>query len=117
MPERKGKMRKIAGDGDYRESVGAFIIQQKKPRKKWSEEETQMLVEGCNTVHTAFKECLTILILFPQWGVGNWKAILKDPKLIFDNRSPVDLKDRLVLLNFRLFIFIPDLCQISHLLS
>jgi hypothetical protein len=55
MPERKGKMRKIAGDGDYRESVGAFIIQQKKPRKKWSEEETQMLVEGCNTVHTAFK--------------------------------------------------------------
>ncbi|KAG2742705.1 hypothetical protein P692DRAFT_20879037 [Suillus brevipes Sb2] len=77
MPERKGKMRKIAGDGDYRESVGAFIIQQKKPRKKWSEEETQMLVEGCNT-----------------WGVGNWKAILKDPKLTFDNRSPVDLKDR-----------------------
>lgn len=55
MPERKGKMRKIAGDGDYRESVGSFIIQQKKPRKKWSEEETQMLVEGCNTVHTAFK--------------------------------------------------------------
>ncbi|KAG1796948.1 uncharacterized protein HD556DRAFT_260886 [Suillus plorans] len=77
MPERKGKMRKIAGDGDYRESVGSFIIQQKKPRKKWSEEETQMLVEGCNT-----------------WGVGNWKAILKDPKLTFDNRSPVDLKDR-----------------------
>ncbi|KZT30302.1 hypothetical protein NEOLEDRAFT_1084142 [Neolentinus lepideus HHB14362 ss-1] len=40
-------------------------------------EETQMLVEGCNT-----------------WGVGNWKAILKDPKLKFDNRSPVDFKDR-----------------------
>ena len=31
-----------------------------------------------------------------QWGVGNWKAILKDPKLKFDNRSPVDLKDRSV---------------------
>lgn len=31
-----------------------------------------------------------------QWGVGNWKAILKDPKLRFDNRSPVDLKDRCV---------------------
>ncbi|KAG1750478.1 uncharacterized protein EDB91DRAFT_1217164 [Suillus paluster] len=77
MPERKGKMRKIAGDGDYRDTPGAFIVQQKKPRKKWSEEETQMLVEGCNT-----------------WGVGNWKAILKDPKLKFDNRSPVDLKDR-----------------------
>ncbi|KIJ64356.1 hypothetical protein HYDPIDRAFT_28799 [Hydnomerulius pinastri MD-312] len=76
MPERKGKMRKIADDGDARESDG-FIIQQKKQRKKWSEEETQMLVDGCNT-----------------WGVGNWKAILKDPKLKFDNRSPVDLKDR-----------------------
>ncbi|EKM52488.1 uncharacterized protein PHACADRAFT_260934 [Phanerochaete carnosa HHB-10118-sp] len=40
-------------------------------------EETQMLVNGCN-----------------KWGVGNWKAILNDPDLRFDNRSPVDLKDR-----------------------
>jgi hypothetical protein len=31
-----------------------------------------------------------------QWGVGNWKAILKDPKLMFDSRSPIDLKDRCV---------------------
>ncbi|OJA17060.1 WSC protein [Rhizopogon vesiculosus] len=77
MPERKGKMRKIADDGDRHETTSSFIIQHKKPRKKWSEEETRMLVEGCNT-----------------WGVGNWKAILKDPKLKFDNRSPVDLKDR-----------------------
>lgn len=29
-----------------------------------------------------------------QHGVGNWKAILNDPSLHFDNRSPVDLKDR-----------------------
>jgi len=28
--------------------------------------------------------------------VGNWKAILNDPTLHFDNRSPVDLKDRWV---------------------
>jgi hypothetical protein len=28
--------------------------------------------------------------------VGNWKAILKDPDLKFDSRSPVDLKDRFV---------------------
>jgi len=55
MPERKGKMRKIAGDVDHRETPAAFIIQQKKPRKKWSEEETQMLVEGCNTVCTVFE--------------------------------------------------------------
>jgi len=26
--------------------------------------------------------------------VGNWKTILRDPTLHFDNRSPVDLKDR-----------------------
>ncbi|KAH7925000.1 hypothetical protein BV22DRAFT_1065728 [Leucogyrophana mollusca] len=76
MPERRGKMRKIADDGDLEEHDG-FIIQQKKQRKKWTEEETQMLVDGCNT-----------------WGVGNWKAILKDPSLKFDSRSPVDLKDR-----------------------
>ncbi|KAI6030192.1 hypothetical protein EDC04DRAFT_102613 [Pisolithus marmoratus] len=76
MPERKGKVRKInnnsVDDGD-----SGLIIQQKKPRKKWTEQETQMLVTGCNT-----------------WGVGNWKAILKDPALKFDSRSPVDLKDR-----------------------
>ena len=30
--------------------------------------------------------------------MGNWKAILNDPELKFDNRSPVDLKDRCVLL-------------------
>ena len=28
--------------------------------------------------------------------MGNWKAILNDPSLHFDNRSPVDLKDRSV---------------------
>ncbi|XP_006455646.1 hypothetical protein AGABI2DRAFT_121547, partial [Agaricus bisporus var. bisporus H97] len=50
---------------------------EKKPRKKWSPEETQMLVDGCN-----------------RHGVGNWKTILSDPTLTFDNRSPVDLKDR-----------------------
>ncbi|KAF9221773.1 hypothetical protein BS17DRAFT_710461 [Gyrodon lividus] len=70
-------MRKIADDSHVRDKQDGFIIQQKKQRKKWSEQETQMLVDGCNT-----------------WGVGNWKAILKDPKLKFDNRSPVDLKDR-----------------------
>ncbi|KAF9450975.1 hypothetical protein P691DRAFT_664168, partial [Macrolepiota fuliginosa MF-IS2] len=55
----------------------AAPLPEKKPRKKWSPEETQMLVEGCN-----------------RHGVGNWKTILSDPTLKFDNRSPVDLKDR-----------------------
>lgn len=51
----------------------------KKARKKWTAEETQMLVDGCN-----------------KWGVGNWKAMLKDPELKFASRSAVDLKDRYV---------------------
>ncbi|KAJ6457618.1 hypothetical protein C8R45DRAFT_563505 [Mycena sanguinolenta] len=50
---------------------------EKKVRRKWTPEETQMLVDGCR-IH----------------GVGNWKAILSDPSLSFQNRSPVDLKDR-----------------------
>ncbi|KAJ7477899.1 hypothetical protein B0H11DRAFT_2281130 [Mycena galericulata] len=50
---------------------------EKKARRKWTPEETQMLVDGCN-IH----------------GVGNWKTILSDPSLTFANRSPVDLKDR-----------------------
>ncbi|KAH7911866.1 hypothetical protein BJ138DRAFT_1084798 [Hygrophoropsis aurantiaca] len=76
MPERRGKMRRIADDGDL-DDIDGFIIQQKKQRKKWTEEETQMLVKGCN-----------------KHGVGNWKAILKDTAFQFDSRSPVDLKDR-----------------------
>jgi hypothetical protein len=46
VPEKKGKMRKIdlsqVGDDSAR--------LEKKPRKKWTEEETKMLVEGCQTV-------------------------------------------------------------------
>jgi hypothetical protein len=34
--------------------------------------------------------------------VGNWKAILSDPNLKFDERSPVDLKDRCVPFYYRL---------------
>ncbi|ODV92712.1 hypothetical protein CANCADRAFT_1308 [Tortispora caseinolytica NRRL Y-17796] len=49
----------------------------RKARVKWSEQETNDLLRGC-TVH----------------GVGNWKKILVDPELRFNNRSAVDLKDR-----------------------
>lgn len=41
VPAKRGKMRKIA-DGEP--------FQEKKQRKKWSDEETQMLVAGCNRV-------------------------------------------------------------------
>ncbi|KAI0321150.1 hypothetical protein OF83DRAFT_1161950 [Amylostereum chailletii] len=68
--ERKGKVRKL-------DRTPPDDLPEKKARKKWTMEETQMLVDGCN-----------------RHGVGNWKAILNDPTLSFDNRSPVDLKDR-----------------------
>ncbi|KAI0334190.1 hypothetical protein GY45DRAFT_1334399 [Cubamyces sp. BRFM 1775] len=86
-PEKRGKMRRIAADEpsrtDGEPSSSAQSPQpqppppEKKPRKKWTMEETQMLVAGCN-----------------KWGVGNWKSILNDPEFKFDGRSPVDLKDR-----------------------
>ncbi|THH28195.1 hypothetical protein EUX98_g5995 [Antrodiella citrinella] len=86
LPEKKGKMRKIFTEDDDTSqaqvspsmtAASQLPSMQKKQRKKWSPEETGMLVHGCN-----------------KWGVGNWKAILNDPELVFDDRSPVDLKDR-----------------------
>ncbi|TDL26941.1 hypothetical protein BD410DRAFT_800034 [Rickenella mellea] len=77
VPEKKGKMRKISVDDSKPSPERAIYNGEKRQRKKWSEEETKMLVKGCNS-----------------WGVGNWKAILNDPTLKFDSRSPVDLKDR-----------------------
>ncbi|GAC98720.1 hypothetical protein PHSY_006314 [Pseudozyma hubeiensis SY62] len=48
-------------------------------KHKWSAEETQALVDGCN-----------------KHGVGNWKKILSDPELspLFSDRTAGDLKDR-----------------------
>nr|AXB87539.1 MYB transcription factor 14 [Pleurotus ostreatus] len=88
LPEKRGKMRRIASDGDdftLGSTMGASgsaesaagPSSEKKQRKKWTTEETQMLVDGCN-----------------KHGVGNWKTILSDKSLKFDSRSPVDLKDR-----------------------
>ncbi|KZT68621.1 hypothetical protein DAEQUDRAFT_692283 [Daedalea quercina L-15889] len=76
-PEKKGKMRRIESDRLDEEVVQLTGPSEKKIRKKWTTEETQMLVDGCN-----------------KWGVGNWKSILNDPQFKFDGRSPVDLKDR-----------------------
>lgn len=73
----KSKIRKLDKDYAAIELVLGEEPESKKLRKKWTQEETQMLVEGCN-----------------KHGVGNWKTILNDPELKFDNRSPVDLKDR-----------------------
>jgi Myb-like DNA-binding domain len=93
--ERRGKVRRLTSPAPP----------EKKARKKWTMEETQMLVEGCNRVgllllssllHLVGYRVLTFSFRFSQHGVGNWKAILNDPTLHFDNRSPVDLKDRYV---------------------
>ncbi|KAJ2340732.1 hypothetical protein GGF43_006341, partial [Coemansia sp. RSA 2618] len=45
--------------------------------RKWSEEETENLLQGCS-----------------KYGVGAWKKILDDPNFTFNNRTSVDLKDR-----------------------
>ena len=49
------------------------------------------VVPRANHVRTTF---LCHRDIVGQYGVGNWKAILNDPELKFDSRSPVDLKDR-----------------------
>ncbi|KIY47083.1 hypothetical protein FISHEDRAFT_74996 [Fistulina hepatica ATCC 64428] len=66
---RKSKARRVDGEDEE--------LTEKKPRRRWTDDETQMLVNGCN-----------------KHGVGNWKSILEDPELKFENRTPVDLKDR-----------------------
>jgi hypothetical protein len=49
MPEKRGKMRKIAV-ADEPDPDAASGEREKRQRKKWSAEETQMLVDGCNRV-------------------------------------------------------------------
>lgn len=49
MPEKRGKMRKIAV-ADEPDPDAAGGEREKRQRKKWSAEETQMLVDGCNRV-------------------------------------------------------------------
>jgi hypothetical protein len=49
MPEKRGKMRKITV-GDKADADAIVGEKEKRQRKKWSTEETQMLVDGCNRV-------------------------------------------------------------------
>jgi hypothetical protein len=49
LGEKKGKMRKIANDSD-RDDPDLAPAHEKKQRKKWTPQETQMLVDGCNVV-------------------------------------------------------------------
>jgi hypothetical protein len=61
MPEKRGKMRKIAVN-DEAEADAASGEKEKRQRKKWSAEETQMLVDGCNRV--CFPSCLITIKIF-----------------------------------------------------
>ena len=49
VPEKKGKMRRIAAE-DGTPADKAPAVAEKRQRKKWTEEETNMLVKGCNKV-------------------------------------------------------------------
>ncbi len=90
-PEKKGKMRKI--DLSLAADDEPALIPEKKPRKKWTAEETDMLVKGCRLVRSVSLGLSTELTS-PKHGVGNWKTILQDTTLSFHDRSAVDLKDR-----------------------
>ena len=51
-------MRKISGDD--RDEAEPVLSQEKKQRKKWTLEETQMLVDGCNKVSTVRYLCCSV---------------------------------------------------------
>lgn len=65
-PEKKGKMRKIAADDHPIERV---VYTEKRQRKKWTDEETQMLVDGCNVV-SAYIYYLTSKLSYSCSGVS-----------------------------------------------
>ena len=52
--EKRGKMRKITAE-QLEQLATPFHVAEKRQRKKWTEEETNMLVEGCNTVSRLFR--------------------------------------------------------------
>ncbi|KAI9675031.1 MAG: hypothetical protein M1817_001437 [Caeruleum heppii] len=75
-----GMERDLSGDTDPMADQIRIKSRQKlkdRPRKKWSDQETQDLLQG---VH--------------KYGIGNWKRIMKDPAFTFYARTSVDLKDR-----------------------
>ena len=53
VPEKRGKMRKVASD-EHKHGAAGAPMPEKRQRKKWTEEETQMLVTGCNIVRVLF---------------------------------------------------------------
>ncbi|KAJ2661478.1 hypothetical protein IWW48_002345 [Coemansia sp. RSA 1200] len=66
-----------ASDHQANLSVSANSAEVRRAARKWSEEETENLLQGCS-----------------KYGVGAWKKILDDPSFTFNSRTSVDLKDR-----------------------
>ncbi|KAM7187929.1 40S ribosomal protein S4-A [Rhypophila sp. PSN 637] len=68
-----------APTSDADKSNGSAKVKRRaaKPRRKWSEEETNHLLLGVN-----------------RHGVGKWTSILEDPEYKFNERTAGDLKDR-----------------------
>lgn len=71
--EGKKIVQEASGENGFENGV----LRPRKQRTKWTIEETNDLLHGCST-----------------YGVGNWKKILHDSRYRFNNRSPIDLKDR-----------------------
>lgn len=80
-PNPEGSQPSTSNPGSRRpSSLGRKPSEGNRSQKhRWSAEETQALVDGCN-----------------KHGVGNWKKILSDPELsaFFSERTAGDLKDR-----------------------
>jgi len=68
-------MRKIANNG---EGTTSEPVTEKKQRKKWTAEETQMLVDGCNTV-SPLENPLSLFVDLKTFIVGCWQLEI-DPE-------------------------------------
>lgn len=70
-PEKKGKMRKTLSDEQKAADRLAVAMPEKRQRKKWTEEETQMLVSGCNIVRLiALCSCIPQLMIYFSSGAS-----------------------------------------------
>ncbi|KAJ2709220.1 hypothetical protein H4R19_004364, partial [Coemansia spiralis] len=69
--------RRSSSAADHGRSSTGGSGEMRRMARKWTEEETESLLQGCS-----------------KYGVGAWKKILDDPTFAFNNRTSVDLKDR-----------------------
>lgn len=75
--EKQSHGQQHLGEADGADKSGKGRKRAAKPRRKWSEQETNHLLLGVN-----------------RHGVGKWTSILEDPDFKFNGRTAGDLKDR-----------------------